>query len=340
MKNEVLSLIDEVKLNQERLYNDLIGVIETKTGDRYSQEFIDKVQKEGSERFKNNIPPGYDDGNKTGVRRYNKMQYELKYGDLIIWKDLIEFAKSNQEIEHVILVTSDGKSKKKNDLLYKVDNQIVGPRIELLHEMQEYGAAAFYIIDELKFIEEFSEEPISTKLASSISDTLATLSKSLSQSSKDNMVKEFSKAAVKLNNSLVSKSKRREVTDIFELEEKLNQDYNIMDSLAEYVEDKLPNMDFEGEYFSGWGEFEGIHILSSSIDAYAFEDNFYEITCAATVNVKIEFNIVTKNPDFELGEEEFFYESSSCDLEFTIEFTYDIDYDMFENIAIIDCDFI
>ncbi len=152
-------------------------------------------------------------------------------------------------------------------------------------------------MDELEFIKRFSGSEISNRMAKSIGDILAEHANSMSslapQQSKD-MVQAFKKATSSLSNSFTSKVKRREVTDIFELEEKLNQDYNIMDSLAEYVEDKLPNMDFEGEHFSGWGEFEDIHILSSNIDEYAFEDNFYEITCTAIVNAEVEFNIVTK----------------------------------------------
>lgn len=151
IKKEAISLIDEVKKNQEELYHDLISVIEERTGDRYSQDFIDDVQKEGKGRYLNNIPPGYDDRNKQGYRRYNNVKYELKYGDLIVWKDLIKRSKENKDIKHVILVTSDGKSKNKNELLYKIDEQTIGPRIELLHEMREEGEAEFYIIDELSF---------------------------------------------------------------------------------------------------------------------------------------------------------------------------------------------
>ncbi|MHC3760217.1 PIN-like domain-containing protein [Streptococcus suis] len=349
---KLLEKISSISDTQKATFSSLIEILEQKTRKRYEQDWINEVEKRGEERYKKDIPPGFNDKNKKDSRGYNGIVYQQKFGDLIIWEDMLEKS-SESDIKNVVFVTSDGKRPDKTDLNYKVlvgkdekgkdKYQVVGPRIELIEEMRGKSGASFYLMDELEFIKRFSGSEISNRMAKSIGDILAEHANSMSslapQQSKD-MVQAFKKATSSLSNSFTSKVKRREVTDIFELEEKLNQDYNIMDSLAEYVEDKLPNMDFEGEYFSGWGEFEDIHILSSNIDEYAFEDNFYEITCTAIVNAEVEFNIVTKNPDFEQGEEEFFYESSSRDLEFTIEFTYDMDYDMFENIVIVDYYFI
>lgn len=55
---------------------------------------------EGQERYKKEIPPGFKDArNKDGVR---------KYGDLIIWKELLKFALTQSK--NIILITDDVKA--------------------------------------------------------------------------------------------------------------------------------------------------------------------------------------------------------------------------------------
>lgn len=55
---------------------------------------------DGEIRYKNNVPPGFKDSkNKDGVR---------KYSDLIIWKEIIRYAKANTK--NVIFVTDDVKA--------------------------------------------------------------------------------------------------------------------------------------------------------------------------------------------------------------------------------------
>ncbi len=262
---KLLEKISSISDTQKATFSSLIEILEQKTRKRYEQDWINEVEKRGEERYKKDIPPGFNDKNKKDSRGYNGIVYQQKFGDLIIWEDMLEKS-SESDIKNVVFVTSDGKRPDKTDLNYKVlvgkdekgkdKYQVVGPRIELIEEMRGKSGASFYLMDELEFIKRFSGSEISNRMAKSIGDILAEHANSMSslapQQSKD-MVQAFKKATSSLSNSFTSKVKRREVTDIFELEEKLNQDYNIMDSLAEYVEDKLPNMDFEGEHFSGWG---------------------------------------------------------------------------------------
>lgn len=65
-----------------------------------TQEDIFLWCEEGQERYKNEIPPGFKDAkNKDGVR---------KYGDLIIWKELLNFARI--ESKDIIFITDDVKA--------------------------------------------------------------------------------------------------------------------------------------------------------------------------------------------------------------------------------------
>lgn len=153
--NKIKSIVTN---EQEELYDRLIRVIENKIGESYEQDWISDIEKEGETRFENKIPPGFGDENKDDkddtIRRYNGISYQRKYGDLIIWKDIIDFSKKcGKKGKKVIFVTNDGTSKKKNDLLYKVNNLTIGPSIYLMNELQKEAQKEFYILNNLRFIQ-------------------------------------------------------------------------------------------------------------------------------------------------------------------------------------------
>ncbi len=319
----------------------------SKTGERYTQEMITKIEKEGEERYKNEIPPGFNDANKKLSRSYNGIKYQQKFGDLIIWKDIISKAKEDR-IKNVIFVTSDGKRDSKTDLNYKVcvgndgngkeKYQIIGPRIELIEEMKNETGADFYLMDELEFIKQFSQEEVSSQVAKSISDTLLDFAKIVSTSLNDSTVKPLVKSPFQSVSSKSSVIKRRKVTDVSELLKIVESDFEISDVIEEYLKRELPNMNFENSYGSiGWGEFEYVTITEVGIEEYTIEDDFYKIKCTANIDVNIDFNIVTKSPFYEEpGDAEFEYESSELDATFEISFIYDLDYDTFDDIEIND----
>ncbi len=63
-----------------------------------SASFIYKHCQEGEHRYKTKTPPGYKDAKKDGVS---------KYGDLLVWAETYEYAKSNDK--NIIFVTDDVK---------------------------------------------------------------------------------------------------------------------------------------------------------------------------------------------------------------------------------------
>lgn len=155
MEQKIESMITK---EESVLYEKLISIIEDQIGEKYTQEWIDQVEKEGVDRYNNKIPPGFDDDAKEKeveeIRNYGDLKYQRKFGDLLIWKDIIEYSKNcNKSGRKVILVTNDGKSKKKNDLLYKINDFIVGPKIHLMNELQIYSNKEFYILDNLRFVQ-------------------------------------------------------------------------------------------------------------------------------------------------------------------------------------------
>lgn len=107
-------------------FNDKIfELIENKfeIGNRYIYSRVIEIIKEGEFRYRNEIPPGYKDINKSGFQ---------KYGDLIIWKQILDYAKGNKK--SIIFIIDDIKEdwwildKKRTPLF---------PRQELIKEFQE-----------------------------------------------------------------------------------------------------------------------------------------------------------------------------------------------------------
>src|SRR5699024_7518638 len=160
--NRLMKVIDE-KINgfitdgENEIYQKLISVIEDRIGDKYSLEWISKVEVEGEGRYEKQIPPGYSDVEKSEqnepIRRYSEIEYQRKFGDLIIWQDIIEKAKDRDvEGDKVVFVTNDGTSKRKSDLLYKVKGMTVGPSISMMNELYQESKKKFYIMDNFRFV--------------------------------------------------------------------------------------------------------------------------------------------------------------------------------------------
>ena len=198
IENKLVEKISSISKNQTNIFNALVEIMQSKTGERYTQNVITDIEKEGEERYKNEIPPGFNDANKKLSRSYNGIKYQQKFGDLIIWKDIIKKA-TNDKIKNVIFVTSDGKRDSKTDLNHKtcvgIDGngknkyQVIGPRIELIEEMKNETGADFYLMDELEFMKQFSQEEVSSRVVKSISDTLLDFAKIVSASLHDSTVK-------------------------------------------------------------------------------------------------------------------------------------------------------
>jgi hypothetical protein len=109
-----------------------------KVGAEPSQDKIDAIEKDGEERYKNKIPPGFcDESNKKDeCFYYGGVKYKKKYGDLIIWKQIIEYLESNKNINNVIFITNDLK----RDWWYIIDSggqKRIGPHALLINEIKK-----------------------------------------------------------------------------------------------------------------------------------------------------------------------------------------------------------
>lgn len=116
-----------------------------KVGNEYSYAEILKITLEGKHRYEFKIPPGYEDlKDKIGTQIF---------GDLIIWKQMLEYAKENKK--NIVFICNDVKedwwhlaSDRKGEK--KKGN---GPRKELIKEMKDYSGSVFWMYNQARFLD-------------------------------------------------------------------------------------------------------------------------------------------------------------------------------------------
>jgi PIN domain-containing protein len=124
-------------LSKDTILTKITQIFNGKIGESFTKDEISKIEKEGEERFKNEIPPGYKDSKKTGN----------KFGDVIIWKELIRKAKN--ENKPFILITDDVKE----DWFVRMQGQTLSPRQELSQELYVETGQNFYLYTADRFLE-------------------------------------------------------------------------------------------------------------------------------------------------------------------------------------------
>lgn len=78
-------------------------------GEEYSKEKLDQKIKECVSREKKNLYPGNsnEDLSKPHCKIWGDLEIPQKYGDMLLWLELIEFAKNNKEFDKFIIVSND-----------------------------------------------------------------------------------------------------------------------------------------------------------------------------------------------------------------------------------------
>lgn len=156
IKNVIEGKVENLKnISQEDdlLKEDLIRskineLYKNRVGDPYTKKELEAIMVDADDRFSKSIPPGYKDlKDKKGIRFYNGVQIQNKYGDYILWKQVLDYAKKNES--SVIFLTDE----KKEDWWYEAKGRTIGPRIELLNEFSFHSKKSFYMFSSLGFIE-------------------------------------------------------------------------------------------------------------------------------------------------------------------------------------------
>lgn len=126
-------------LKEDPIYDNLSQLFQGRITDHFDDEKLKAIYKEGEERFKSKIPPRFED-EKT-------KESDRKYGDLVLWKEVIELAKELKK--DVILVTDERKA----DWWWKLrDGRNMGARQELVAEIKKEADVAFHMYSSERFL--------------------------------------------------------------------------------------------------------------------------------------------------------------------------------------------
>jgi predicted nucleic-acid-binding protein len=143
-KNKSLKFINEFKKDLDEKYDEakdiheedilkkeILELFNGKVTTPFTKDEIDQINEDGKERYKNKIPPGYEDEKKgESFYIYKNIKYYRKFGDLILWKDIIKKVKTDN-LEYVVLITGDVK----DDWWFRPKGKKIGARRELLNEI-------------------------------------------------------------------------------------------------------------------------------------------------------------------------------------------------------------
>lgn len=140
-----------------------------------NEEQLAEWQKEGEDRYANEIPPGYLD-DKEGTYPYLSLSVERKYGDLVLWKQILQEAAAREDLKGVVFITDDNKE----DWWLRKSGKTLGPRRELAQEMRsEAGVGLFHMYDTSRLIKFAAERfdlnirETSSKEAEEVSDAIS-----------------------------------------------------------------------------------------------------------------------------------------------------------------------
>jgi len=126
---------------EDAVLNDITELFDNCVGDEFSKDVLTNIYAEGKERYAKEIPPGYKDESskqKKGLRNI--------YGDLIIWKELLNYTK-NKKLP-LIFITDD----RKEDWWTIEKGKTIRPREELIKEFFDFTGIRILIYNADHFL--------------------------------------------------------------------------------------------------------------------------------------------------------------------------------------------
>ena len=109
--------------DDEKIIKQLFSLFSGRVGERPNQEVMKQYEKQGEQRYKDKVPPGYLD----------KKKLSNPYGDYIIWQETMNYSKENRCA--IIFITDD---QKEDWWMPRIGGKLTSPRIELLDEFYSY----------------------------------------------------------------------------------------------------------------------------------------------------------------------------------------------------------
>jgi predicted nucleic acid-binding protein len=144
--------IEQIASDHSSLHSDKDSILEkllllfddSKVGEPFNEQILPNLYKEAEDRYKVLKPPGFKDA--------EEKEDERKYGDFILWKQILEFAK--KESRPIIFVTGE----KKEDWWVKKNGKIISPHVELTREFHEYVHQPFWMYQTQDFLQKAKDK--------------------------------------------------------------------------------------------------------------------------------------------------------------------------------------
>ena len=142
-----------------------------------TKEKLEVLYQEGNTRYKNKIPPGYED-EKKGEEEFffDGLGYKSKFGDLIIFKQMINFSRE-KGVNNIIFISEDIK-KDWRHIEKSEGNKTLGARPELKRELNKEAGVENFLIYQIEEFMEKTDEYLDIKIEE---DTLRNIKISLEE---------------------------------------------------------------------------------------------------------------------------------------------------------------
>lgn len=149
---------DQISINSHDHVRDRLDNIfkEDRLGECLFNSESDLVDfnKDAEKRFSNKLPPGYADEKEKGEDFFIFQNYKYfnKFGDLIVFKEIIEHAKENN-LENIIFISEEKKEDWRESVQTSNQKKILGIRHELKDELyRESEVKNFFIFNQEQFV--------------------------------------------------------------------------------------------------------------------------------------------------------------------------------------------
>jgi hypothetical protein len=138
----------EKEILEMKSNDDILKALEDcfSVGREFTYDEIICISEEGKHRYEFKIPPGYGD-----LQKKEKKGTQI-FGDLIIWKQILEFSKEKKL--PIIFITND--ITKDEDWCYldklATEDRILAPREELIKEIKDHSSVEFWMYNLPQFL--------------------------------------------------------------------------------------------------------------------------------------------------------------------------------------------
>ena len=212
-------------IEADELREVLTNLLEGRVGNPYSEEELENIYQKAEKRFTYKKPPGYKDAKKPVPK---------SYGDVVLWFQLIDYARSQQK--PIIFVTDDNKE----DWWLKYEGETVEPRPDLVQEIvSEVGLEDFqfymYHSDQfMDFAEKFLELPVKPEAV---------------KEAREIMLQDYASKRTKVDSNYLRSVGYDSSSQILEIEFRRGDVYQYIDVTAAIYKD-LMNAPSHGKYFN------------------------------------------------------------------------------------------